>query len=66
MAVGGMGDVLCGLVAGLLAQGLGGEVAARLGVLAHALAGDRAAALGGERGLLPSDLVDALRAVVNP
>ncbi len=65
MAVGGMGDVLCGLIAGLLAQGLGPESAARTGVLAHALAGDRAAARG-ERGLVPSDLLGELRPLLNP
>ncbi|MCI0749693.1 MAG: NAD(P)H-hydrate dehydratase [Nevskiales bacterium] len=65
MAMGGMGDVLCGLIAGLLAQGLAPETAARAGVLAHALAGDRAA-ISGERGLLPGDLLDGLRFWLNP
>jgi hydroxyethylthiazole kinase-like uncharacterized protein yjeF len=65
MAVGGMGDVLTGLIAALLAQGLGVEAAARAGVLAHALAGDRAAARG-ERGLVPGDLLDELRPLLNP
>lgn len=65
MGVGGMGDVLTGVIAALRAQGLGAETAARIGVLAHALAGDRAAA-GGERGLLPGDLIGQLRAVLNP
>jgi NAD(P)H-hydrate epimerase len=65
MAVGGMGDVLCGVIAGLMAQGLGCEVAARAGVLAHALAGDRAAAAG-ERGTLPGDLLNELRPLLNP
>ncbi|ROH87874.1 NAD(P)H-hydrate dehydratase [Stagnimonas aquatica] len=65
MAVGGMGDALTGVILGLLAQGLGAEDAARLGVLIHALAGD-AAARGGPRGLLPSDLIAALRPLVNP
>jgi NAD(P)H-hydrate epimerase len=65
MGVGGMGDVLTGVIAGLRAQGLSSEAAARHGVLAHALAGDRAAA-GGERGLLPSDLLAELRQIVNP
>ena len=59
MASGGMGDVLCGLIAGLLAQGLTPEQAARAGTAAHSLAGDRAAAAG-ERGLIPSDLLDEL------
>lgn len=66
MGVGGTGDVLTGVIAGLRAQGLSAERAARCGVLAHALAGDAAAVAGGERGLLPSDLIDHLRAVVNP
>lgn len=65
MAVGGSGDVLTGVVAALRAQGASATDAARWGVLAHALAGDRAA-LAGERGLLPSDLIDALRVVLNP
>ena len=65
MGVGGMGDALSGIVAAFMGQGLDAESAARAGVLAHALAGDRAAA-GGERGLTPSDLIGALRAVVNP
>jgi NAD(P)H-hydrate epimerase len=65
MAAAGMGDVLTGIVAALLAQGLGIEDAAVLGVEIHARAGDRAAA-NGERGLLASDLLAELRAVVNP
>jgi NAD(P)H-hydrate epimerase len=65
MAVGGMGDVLCGLIAALIAQGLAPERAAQAGVLAHALAGDRAARAG-ERGLIPADLLAELRAVLNP
>jgi NAD(P)H-hydrate epimerase len=35
-------------------------------VLAHALAGDAAAEAGGERGLIASDVIEALRAQVNP
>lgn len=65
MGVGGMGDVLTGVIAALLAQGLTPESAARAGVTLHALAGDRAAA-GGVRGMLPSDLIEHLRAVANP
>jgi NAD(P)H-hydrate epimerase len=65
MAVGGMGDVLTGVIAGLLAQGLALEDAARAGVLLHALAGDRAATVA-ERGLLPSDVIAALRHFANP
>ena len=63
MGSAGMGDVLTGIIAALLAQGV--AEAAAIGVEAHARAGDRAAA-SGERGLLASDLLDQLRAVVNP
>ena len=62
MAVGGMGDVLTGVIAALCAQGLCGADAARMGALLHACAGDGAAA-GGERGLLARDVIDALRGV---
>lgn len=65
MAVGGMGDVLSGVIAALMAQGLEPEPAAQVGVLAHALAGEKAAS-GGERGTLPGDLIDCLRTVLNP
>jgi len=65
MASGGMGDVLTGVIAGLLAQGLTPFEAAQAGVLVHALAGDAAAA-DGERGLLASDLLLPLRRLVNP
>jgi NAD(P)H-hydrate epimerase len=65
MASGGMGDVLTGVLAGLLAQGLDLGMAARLGVLLHAMAGDRAAR-DGERGMLATDLLPHLRALVNP
>lgn len=64
MASGGMGDVLTGVVASLLAQGLSADRAARLGALVHALAGDLAAA-DQPRGLLASDLFPALRRVLN-
>ncbi len=64
MAAPGMGDVLTGIIAALLAQGLDPEQAACAGVQAHALAGDRAASLG-ERGMLASDLLTELRAVLN-
>lgn len=63
MASGGMGDVLAGILGGLLAQGLDVFTAAELGVSAHAVAGD-VAARQGARGLLPSDVIDALRGVL--
>lgn len=66
MAVGGMGDLLTGVIAALHAQGLDAFDAAACGALLHALAGDAAAADGGERGLLPSDLLPHLRRLSNP
>jgi len=65
MASGGMGDVLTGVIAGLLAQGLPASRAARLGVGVHAQAGDAAASQGGEAGLLASDLFPHLRNLRN-
>ena len=64
MASGGMGDVLAGVIGGLLAQGLSLRDAARVGVWIHAVAADRAAAEG-ERGLLATDLLPHLRYLVN-
>ena len=63
MAVGGMGDVLAGLIGSLLAQGLNPESAAGLGVAVHALAADRHPNAG-LRGLLPLDVVELLPAVM--
>ena len=60
MASGGCGDVLTGMIAGLLGQKLAPVDAARLGVYLHGLAGDLAAAERGEIGLLASDLVDSI------
>ena len=60
MATAGSGDVLTGIIAALLGQGLACYDAARAGVLAHALAGDRAAAWQGEMALIAGDITDAL------
>lgn len=66
MAVGGMGDLLTGVIAALLGQGLSMSEAASLGVYVHARAGDRCAAQAGQRGLLPTDLLESIRYFVNP
>src|SRR5690606_7838604 len=60
MAVGGMGDVLTGVIAALRAQGFDAFAAACTGALLHAVAGDDAAR-DGQRGLLPADLFAFLR-----
>jgi ADP-dependent NAD(P)H-hydrate dehydratase / NAD(P)H-hydrate epimerase len=65
MASGGMGDVLTGVIAGLIAQGLALSEAAQQGVYLHGLAADLAAGQEGERGLLASDLLTFIRKLVN-
>jgi len=64
MASGGMGDVLTGVITGLLAQGLDYTEASEIGVRLHGAAGDKAAE-DGERGLLAGDLMPWLRRLVN-
>ena len=66
MASAGSGDVLAGVIAALLAQGLSLWEAAATGVAAHAQAGDIAAGLLGERGMLASDITQQLPSVLNP
>lgn len=60
LAKGGSGDVLTGLIAGLLAQGAPAVDAARLGVFLHGLAGDVTAEKLGVRAMVPSDVIDNL------
>ncbi len=60
MATGGTGDVLTGLVAALIGQGLDTFDAACLGVHLHGLAGDLAAEKLGQTSLIASDLIDFL------
>ena len=60
MATGGMGDVLTGVIAGLMAQGIPSERAAALGVYLHGLAGDIAAEVLGMHGLTASDVLKAV------
>ena len=61
MATGGMGDVLTGIIAGLLAQGLTLKEAAEAGVDLHAKAADQASLEFGEAGLTPSDVINELK-----
>ena len=60
MATGGMGDVLTGIIAGLMAQGISSERAAVLGVYIHGLAGDMTAEVFGMHGLIASDVLKAV------
>ena len=61
MATGGMGDVLTGIIAGLLAQGLTLKEAAEAGVDLHAKAADQASLEFGEAGLTSNDVINELR-----
>nr|WP_136850874.1 NAD(P)H-hydrate dehydratase [Ferrimonas sediminicola]TKB51375.1 NAD(P)H-hydrate dehydratase [Ferrimonas sediminicola] len=65
LATGGSGDVLSGIIASLLAQGLPLLDAAACGVCLHGEAADMAAE-GGQRGMLASDLMPYVRQLVNP
>jgi NAD(P)H-hydrate epimerase len=60
MASGGMGDVLTGVIGGLLAQGYTPDDACCLGVFLHGYVGDRAAQEKGEVGILARDLIEQL------
>jgi NAD(P)H-hydrate epimerase len=62
MATGGMGDVLTGLIAALIGQGMSPFGAACLGVYAHGMAADRLAAQIGPVGYLAREVADALPA----
>lgn len=64
MASAGMGDILSGVIGGLLSQGIPPGEAARLGVMLHATAGDMAAK-DGERGMIATDLLPYLRRLSN-
>lgn len=65
MGSGGMGDVLAGVIGGLLAQGFPLMNAACVGVTLHGMAGDKAAEKDGERGMLAMDLIPHLRHLSN-
>ncbi len=65
MATGGMGDVLAGLMGGLVAQKLSLYNAALTAVFFHGKAADMSAQNEGERGLLASDLMPYIRQLVN-
>jgi NAD(P)H-hydrate epimerase len=60
MATGGTGDVLTGIIAGLLAQGVDPGLAARAGAYVHGLAGDLAAERMGQEAMLAGDLLESV------
>jgi NAD(P)H-hydrate epimerase len=65
MACGGVGDVLSGIIGGLLARGLSISIAARLGVVIHSCAADENVRKFGRVGLLASDIVTDVRGTIN-
>ena len=64
LAAGGTGDVLTGIIGGLLAQGLNTYDAARLGGFLHGTAADQARADHGDAGVVASDLLDRIPAIM--
>lgn len=64
MATGGTGDVLTGIIAGLIGQGLKSFDAAVAGVFLHGFTGDTVAKIMGERGLIASDMVKELPYII--
>jgi len=60
MATAGSGDVLTGILVGLLAQGYSPEDTARIGVYLHGLAGDLALANESQESLLAGDIINSL------
>jgi ADP-dependent NAD(P)H-hydrate dehydratase / NAD(P)H-hydrate epimerase len=64
MASAGMGDVLSGVIAGRIAQGLEPAGSALAGSCLHGLAGDRAAARLGQRSLLAGDVIEAMVSIL--
>lgn len=62
MAIGGSGDVLTGILLGLLAQDYSPQEAALIGVYLHGLAGDLAAARFGQQAMIAGDIIEQLGA----
>ena len=62
MATGGSGDVLTGIILGLLAQNYSPEDATLIGVYLHGLAGDLAAARFGQQAMIAGDIIEHLGA----
>ena len=65
MATGGSGDVLTGVIASLVGQGLGPFESAKLGVYLHGSAGDMAVGEVGEHSMVATDLLKYLSAAIN-
>jgi ADP-dependent NAD(P)H-hydrate dehydratase / NAD(P)H-hydrate epimerase len=64
MASGGTGDVLTGMIGGLICQGFGILPSLQTAVFLHGLAGDRVSAEKGERSLVATDLIDRIPTIL--
>lgn len=64
MSTGGSGDVLSGIIAGMIAGGLDLAEAAKMGTYVHCQAGDKAAEKKGKYAMLASDIIDSLGEVM--
>lgn len=64
MATGGSGDVLSGIITGLMAQGLTTFEASALGVYIHGCAGDEAALRNGKYSMVAGDIIDNIKNVL--
>ncbi|NLM89259.1 MAG: NAD(P)H-hydrate dehydratase [Syntrophomonadaceae bacterium] len=64
MATAGSGDVLCGMITGLIAQGLRPQDAAMVAVYLHGLTGDYVEKVKGQRGLIAGDIIEGLPEVL--
>ena len=60
MATAGTGDVLTGIIASLISQGVGASDGAALGVYLHGLAGDIAAAELSQYAMIATDIIDCI------
>ena len=65
MATAGSGDVLCGMITGLIAQGLKPQEAAMAAVYFHGRAGDLCKKDKGERGIVAGDLIEAIPDIIS-
>lgn len=65
MATAGSGDVLTGIIAGLMAQGMRSEIAAFVGPYVHGVAGQMAAERHGEYGVTAEDIALMVGAAIN-
>jgi len=63
MATGGSGDVLAGMIGGMIAQGMNCFEAAKLGVYLHGKAGDAAAAIKSTYSMTATDILDGIAEV---